>query len=129
MRKYPILVAGFGIKRWERRSDDAQIENGAITKEEYWDKAGLMFMVDRSSQMWGPSSIQYKSKFGFLIMWPLCFHIWFQFKPQATKPDTGETIPGSEIVFYWRVGMWRWDANMSQYIGPGTWYGPGLHFD
>ena len=123
MRKYPILVAGFGIKRWERRADDAGTEYGVLTKEEYWDKAGLMFMVDRSSQMWGPTNIQKKSKCGFLITWPFCFHVWFQFIPQI------EGQPGSETVFYWRFGLWRWDANMGQYIGPGTWYGPGLHWD
>jgi len=68
--------------------------------------------------------------------WQLCFHLWFTFRYQQTKVGDGGaviTIPGSEKVFYWRVGWSRWDAGDCKYvvekIGFGTWYGPGLHWD
>lgn len=72
--------------------------------------------------------LQKKSKCGFLIMWPFCLHFWWSFKPQQQAPG-GSWIPGTEKVLYWRFGKWRWDAGDSKFIGPWTWYGPGLHWD
>ncbi len=82
----------------------------------------LAFWIDRSETDWGPSHIQYDAPFGFLITWPFCFHIWFQFKKQTPG------FPGSETVFYWRFGYARWDAGEGLYEVP-TWFGPGLHWD
>lgn len=71
--------------------------------------------------------LQKRSRMGFLLYWPLCFHVWFTFRYQ-TEGLAGWR-PGTEKVLYWRLGLWRWDAGDSKYIGPGTWYGPGLHWD
>jgi len=40
----------------------------------------------------GPTHIQYDSPFGFLLQWPLCFHVWYQFRPQQTDIK-GKHIP------------------------------------
>lgn len=69
--------------------------------------------------------IQKKSRFGFLLMWPLCFHIWFQFRFQRQRMnENGDWIwkPGSEFVIYRRLGLWRWEAGSGRYIGPWTIY-------
>jgi len=124
-RKYPMILLGYGIKRWERMKMDQ--ENGTGPIDEYWDKSGLTFWLDRSSQNWGPTHLQKKSRCGFLITWPFCFHIWFTFRYQQ-QDSQGTWIPGSEIVFYWRPGMWRWDSDAETYM-PWAWYGPGLHWD
>lgn len=73
--------------------------------------------------------LQKRSKFGFLLMWPFCFHLWYTFKYQEQKKENGYWIPGTEKVLYWRFGRWRWDAGQCLFIGPWTWYGPGLHWD
>jgi hypothetical protein len=144
--EYPIVLMGIGIKRWERLPQDAFFEMCPHTekmvygvKEWYWDRCGIVVWVDRSSEHWGPSSIQRESRFGFLFTKrPLMFCCWFQFKPQGY--GEGGYIPGSETVFYWRVGAARWDPNMGgvvklkfklfgKEICFGTWYGPGLHWD
>jgi hypothetical protein len=117
MRKYPILLAGWGIRRWE------YIGGKEVDYKEYERK----FLWDQrpSDNGPGPSHLQKFTKWGpgFLITIPFCFHVWFIFKQQ----EVGK--PGSETVFYWRFGKWRWDANMGKYLGPWTWYGPGLHWD
>lgn len=91
--------------------------------------------------------LQKRSKFGFLLVqheawYQLCFHIWFTFKYQQQMANGG-WIPGTETVFYWRVGWSRWAAGACQYVHGeiikigkwsvkvpwGTFYGPGLHWD
>jgi len=91
----------------------------------FWKKAPLS--VNNSGQLFAITHLQKKSRFGFLLMWPFCFHVWFTFKFQEYIHDIWS--PGTEKVFYWRIGLWRWDAGDSKFIGPGTWYGPGFHWD
>jgi len=111
------------------------------------------FLFMEGPYQWGQESmyavthLQKLSKFGFLIMahekwWQLCFHIWYTFRYQQANSE-GTWIPGSEIVFYWRIGYSRWDAGDCKYVlgeavkffgrlfkvSFGTWYGPGLHWD
>jgi hypothetical protein len=130
-KEYPFIVAGLGVRRWERYPDDAPTGE----KEMLTDESGLMFMADKSAEKWGPSGVQKFSPIGFqLTARPCCFHIWIQFRKQTPG------VPGSEITFYWRAGLGRWDPNMGGVIKNvfnifgkriifGTWYGPGLHWD
>lgn len=113
--EYPKVVLGYvhGPVRWEK--------NGGGEMMMFENK---LFVNQPALQNgWQVTHLQKKSRFGFLIYKPWCFHIWITFKYQTP----GE--PGSESVFYWRVGLWRWDAGDGKFIGPGTWYGPGLHWD
>lgn len=83
--------------------------------------------------------LQKRSLFGFLLMshekwWHLCFHFWLTFRYQervgsSVTGGAAHWVPGTEKVLYWRVGYSRWDAGDCKYIGPPTWYGPGLHWD
>jgi hypothetical protein len=140
--EYPMVLIGVGIKRWERLPQDAYMgvnpNDGKVlfgTREIYWDRSWLTIGVDRAREHWGPSSVQYASKAGFLLSKrPLMFCCWYQFRKQTPG------VPGSEKVFYWRIGTARWDPNMGggiklkfKILGKqfvfGTWYGPGLHWD
>ena len=125
-RRYPILVAGLGIRRWEfSRGGDIDYP------EDQW-KLWINDVPDDVRGP-GPTHLQKYTKFGpgFLITkaddslpwWKNCYHFWFVIKQQTPGK------PGSEIAPYWRFGWWRWDAGDGQYIGPFTWYGPGLHWD
>ena len=128
-RPFPICVLGFDIRRWENQIYDFWFN--AFTKK-------LLFMKSMPDK--GPTHLQYGSPFGFLLQWPLCFHVWYQFKPQQ-KDAKGNHIPGSEKVFYWRIGVVRWSAE--GYVSGwdinlfghkfntvfGTWNGPSLHWD
>lgn len=125
-RTYPICVFGYDIRRWENAG------------YEFWYNAYVKkFLFMKSMTEKGPTHLQYKSPFGFLVQWPLCFHIWYQFRPQAVVG--GNRVPGTEKVFYFRVGIARWESGSDTYIlgqpfkyfnlGFGTWYGPGLKWD
>jgi len=132
--KYPILLAGFDIRRWEHiKGRDFYFPELAkkfqflVRNQRAFDGTGLCSI--------GPSGIQYESPFGFQVTRrPFAIHVWYQFRKQI--PDS----PGSEIVFYWRAGSGRWDANMGgvvkfkfrifgKGIVWGTWFGPGLRWD
>ncbi len=69
--------------------------------------------------------LQKKSKFGFLITWPFCFHIWFTFKEQQMD-DHDEWLPGTEKVAYARTPGYRKDI---AYGMKWTWGYIGLHWD
>jgi hypothetical protein len=117
-RKYPFVIAGF-IRRWERNHDDG---GGEVVDS----KTSFVVWKDRSKEKLGPSEMQKFSPFGFILTWPLCFVAWIQIKKQTPS------IPNSEIVPFWRFGLWRWDPGDSTgkiWVGPWTWYGPGLHWD
>lgn len=114
-RKYPICLAGFDIRRWE-------IGPGlAVLCEPYTKK----FIFWKQSLQSGPSGIQYKSPFGFLLTWPLCLYIWYQFRPQQIN-KMGYGIPGSEKVLYFRIGIARWDITVG-YMVPTLYLGG--HYD
>lgn len=113
-RRYPLILIGF-CRRWESRADDLNIEVVDKTTQFYLFK-------DRQDQSLGPSEMQKYSKWGFLLTWPLCLTAWFQIKPQTPNK------PGSEIVPFLRLALWRWDPGMNKYIGPGSYF-LGLHWD
>jgi hypothetical protein len=69
--------------------------------------------------------LQKYSKFGFLLTWPFCFHIYYQFKKQAGN-DAAGWIPGSERVFYARTPGYRKDTD---YGMKWTWGYIGGHWD
>jgi hypothetical protein len=116
-RKFPIEVFGYDIRLWERGYGQESYDPTLERK--------FVFMKYRTYE--GPTHLQKFSPFGFLIQWPLCFHVWYQFHGQINGQ------PGTEKVFYFRVGWTRWDAGdmiyMFEKFGFGTWYGPGLHWD
>lgn len=116
---YPTILLGYvkGLLRLETNGGgDMYVEhksNWLVYRKPEW----------IWNAMYAVTHLQKKSRLGFLIAYPFCFHVWFTFKYQKD----GE--PGTEIVFYWRIGLWRWDSGDGKWIGPGTWYGPGLHWD
>lgn len=124
-RQPPICLLGYDIRRFEMRGGDA-IYVPRYEKRFLW---GLIRYVDRG-RPYGPTHLQYYSPFGFLLTWPICLHVWYQFKGQDKYIDDNGiemTKPGTEKVFYWRCGA-RWDAKDGFYETP-SWYGPGLHWD
>lgn len=127
----PTCLFGFvrGILRFERLGG-GDLLHTQLNPDDFSDWGSILYeppFVYNGSD-YAITHLQKYSKFGFLLMWPFCFHVWFTFKFQK-KDSSGLWIPGSEKVFYWRFGLWRWDAGNSRFIGPGTWYGPGLHWD
>lgn len=126
-RKQPAVIFGFvqGPVRWET--------NGG---GDLWEGTNRFFLFQGNDELsegakvgeFAVTHLQKKSWFGFLIMWPLCFHFWISFKKQQQNAD-GTWLPGTEKVWYNRAGFARWDAGSSKYIVP-TWYGPfNLHWD
>jgi len=139
LRKYPTALIGFvgGPLRLETCGGGDLIDSASPFKILFHQKP----IVTVSGKTYAVTHLQKQSRCGFLLAshekwWQLCFHLWFTFRYQQTKVGDGGaviTIPGSEKVFYWRVGWSRWDAGDCKYvvekIGFGTWYGPGLHWD
>lgn len=119
-RPFPIVIAGYDIRRWENTGGDLYIPE--FTKKLiFWTKEQTI-----NGQKYGATHLQYKSPYGFLITWPLCFHVWYQFKEQQVDQN-GTKIPGSEVVWYFRIGIARWRPD--GYEIP-TEYGPfNLHWD
>ena len=119
-RPYPICVLGYDIRRWEIDGQRDIYPPGLTKKLLFW----------QWSSGAGPTHLQYDSPFGFLIAWPLCFHLWIRFKPQQTKIGDGGVvvkIPGSESVLEISVGWARWDANDRCYMVPRCYVGG--HYD
>src|SRR6185312_17342381 len=54
--------------------------------------------------------LQKYSKFGFLLTWPFCFHVWYTFKFQEGSDAEGWK-PGTEKVFYARTPGYRKDTD------------------
>lgn len=119
-RKYPICLIGYSIRRWEQ----VTVNGTAISVD--LPVLENKLIINASQPNFGPTHLQYKSKYGFLLTWPLCLHIWYQFKPQD-EDRYGRRIAGTERVFYWRFGA-RWEAETGCYVFP-SWYGPGLRWD
>ncbi len=69
--------------------------------------------------------LQKLSKFGFLITWPFCLHIYYSFKEQQMD-EHDQWIPGSETVFYARTPGYRKDIDYGMIW---TWGYIGLHWD
>lgn len=86
------------------------------------------------NQTWFLSNLQKKSRFGFLIQKPFCFHFWIMLRPQQ-QDENGGWISESEFGLYWRVGKWRFDVpgtmrggQLRHWMGPDTWH-LGTHWD
>lgn len=108
-RKYPKVLLGYNIVRWEDHE-------GEHTFPEYQGK--LLFNTAKDM---APCHIQRDQPWGFLLEWPLCSHLWYQFR----KQDPG--IPDSERVLYTRLGIARWDTDGYQFL---TFYPPWTkHWD
>ena len=135
-REYPIAVAGVGVKRWRRTKRDADQAGGKI--EENWDRSGVVLMVDRGAEKWGPTHLQYDSRAGFLLqwfgtkwwrIWHACFTVWIQFKKQGTRPNPNAAndpsiptlrVPGSEVAWMFRIGWGRWQDDTGEIVGGKT---------
>lgn len=87
--------------------------------------------VDVNAHRYALTHLQRRSRFGFLLMWPFCFHYWFHFRYQMICRVMGHVephrVPNSEVCLYGRAGA-RWEAGRALYIWP-SWFGPGLHWD
>lgn len=99
-RKLPYTILGFvqGPIRYESNSDDSF----------YADQQGLIYLEDTFTFQeleYTISPIQKRSRFGFLIQWPLAFHFWIAFKLQK------EWEPGSERGIFLRLAWARWDVD------------------
>lgn len=99
-RRYPLCLLGYDIRRWE--TIDASHQSDI-----YFPGFEHKLLFNESMPFYGPTHLQYWSKWGFLIQWPLCFHAWYQFREQKVD-DIGRRIPSSEIVAYLRIGLARW---------------------
>lgn len=110
--------------------------------EVYWmDRATtfvLMFKPHRifpDEENYYVTHIQYRSRFGFLLMWPFIFHAWVQLRYQRTAPNPNAAndpshptlrVPGSELCFYLRLPGWR--KQSPGYVLSGG-YPPFGHWD
>lgn len=67
--------------------------------------------------------LQKKSRCGFLLTWPFCFHVWFFWRKQ--KQNKKGWRPGTEQGIYGRTPGWRYDYDLGMirtngYLG-GHW--------
>ena len=137
---YPTCLLGYvhGPVRWETMDgEDAYIGRNQLfinqpptssVKEEC---CGMTHWVNtKYNALLALTHLQKKSRFGFLLMRPWCFHIWFFLQLQKQCPH-GNWIPGSEFGKYFRFGLWRWDpkgtldkitGKLKHWIGPWTAY-------
>lgn len=125
-RKYPICLLGFV---------QGQVRFESIGEGDFYpaSMANAFFIFRRPFTFFfkefGITHIQKKSWFGFLIMWPLCFHVWIQFRKQKQEDDENKTwIPGTEFVIYRRAGA-RWEAGSGNYEWPSLYLNFSTHWD
>ena len=113
----PRVLLGFvkGNVRWEKC--------GGLS---CFDGRNTLFIKQRPVDGWAVTHLQKSSKFGFLVMWPFCFHVWWTFNYQE-KDTLGTWLPGTEKVFYLRFPGWRWEAGGCSYILSKGYI--GLHWD
>lgn len=107
----PIALFGYvrGPLRWEGQNDLDLYESrtsGFILNEK-------PFVFDRGEV--AVTHLQKESKFGFLVMWPFIFHVWYTVKFQDAAVD-GTWVPGTEKVLYLRSPGWRFDFADWKYI-------------
>lgn len=113
----PTVVVGYvkGTMRLETRSGLIALRNGS--RWLIWERPTLMG--------YAVTHLQKYSKFGFLLTWPFCFHVYYQSKMQEGS-DTDGWVPGSEKVFYARTPGYRKDTDTGM---KWTWGYIGLHWD
>lgn len=114
-RKYPILVFGINVKRWESMAEDSG-------RDAVMDDGMIQFWIDRSDIKLGPSELQKYSRFSIALTYPLCFKFSWYWKFQTPGK------PGSELGLFLRIAKWRVDYATNKYEGPGSYY-IGLHDD
>lgn len=122
-RRFPICLLGYDISRWEGYEFNKPID---IIHPDFQKK----LLVFERRDLEGPSHIQYGSKLGFLITWPLCFHFWWLRKPQRIEINSHGTsmkVPGSEKVLFISIGWARWDCQDHCYMIPRCFL--GFHYD
>lgn len=141
----PTVKSGFifGVCRLETNGPNNQDAYSNVFANRWLKEQGPIDLdTNDGIETFGITHLQKKSRFGFLVMRPFCFHVWFTFRFQKQDAD-GSWMRGSEKVLYFRVGRMRWDAGDGKYIKGenikigswqfrvpfGTWYGPGLHWD
>lgn len=132
-RKYPTCLLGFvrGPLRLESAGGAEQYEEGKNTF--------LFFRApdrrvdinhDANAHRYAVTHLQTRSRWGILLMWPLCLHVYVQFRYQMLCRVMGgvepHRVPGSEVIFYARAGA-RWEAGRALYIWPSAF--AGLHWD
>lgn len=84
--------------------------------------------MDSKGETWSVAHAQKKSRFFFLVQWPLCFHLGLFAKLQEQDANGGWK-PGTEWGKYFRLGLWRYDRlgtkigdTVRHWIGPLTIY-------
>lgn len=105
----------------------------ALTKTRIEDREGRVMIFPQSETYFfrkpiygfAVTHLQKYSKFGFLLTWPFCFHIWYTFKFQEGDDGVGWK-PGTEKVLYARTPGYRKDTD---YGMKWTWGYIGLHWD
>ncbi len=102
---------------------DVRLENR--TGDIAFDVVRHFFANQKPRHGFAITHLQKESRFGFLINWPFCFHVWVAFKKQEGN-DVAGWVPGSEIVLYGRTPGYRQDTD---YGVKWTWGYCGLHFD
>lgn len=110
MNEYPTCLLGYvkGRIRYETTTG----------KETYAGEDDWLINVKQTSyggDTWAITHLQKRSKYGFLLMWPFCLHLWWTFKYQEQEQD-GTWIPGTEKVLYVRSPGYRWEAGSGSYI-------------
>lgn len=136
-RRFPVLLLGWNVTRWMGERDREVLFVNSLYEKwcgklAFWGR-NKQFQVThmqtinqdpdfkRSLENYGPSPIQYYSKAGFALTWPLHFAFWFQWdrKEKGTADPKGEQF--NKIIFF-RIGM-RWDSLDDYYAGPSLFIG------
>lgn len=126
--RYPTVESGFvdGPLRWESYDggfveERYDIPNPTQAFQGRLIEVGPVFL---DGKWWGISHIQKRSKRGWLVMRPFCFHQWNMDKLQD-QDDHGGWVPGTEKGFVFRSPGWRWDP---QGTNGKHWILTGGHF-
>lgn len=113
----PTTILGLvqGVVRSENRTGSIRLIPGFLH----------LFIMEKPQDGFAITHLQKYSRFGFLLNWPFCFHIYFQFRKQQGNDERG-WVPGSEITFYTRTPGYRQDTDAGV---KWTWGYIGLHWD
>lgn len=113
----PTVIVGYveGPTRLENKQGNVSV----------WSQDSELFFNQQPIMDYAVTHLQKYSKFGFLLTWPFCFHIWYTFRYQEGNDQIGWK-PGTEKVFYARTPGYRKDID---YGMVWTWGYCGLRWD
>lgn len=113
-REVPVLILGYNVTRWLNNLDAMEFYDYNFSRKLYFIGREKLNKNLKPMDATGPSPIQYHSKWGFALTWPLHFAFWYQSSSRIGAHDN--------TVLFFRIGA-RWDSGDGYFGFPDLFLG------